>query len=54
MIYDCPVCKQSAVKYEDGSPRPITIEDKYYYHYVSICDNCNNVFCYKIELMKER
>ena len=50
MNYDCPVCKQNVIKFEDDSP----IKDKGFCRFVSICDNCNNVYCYKIEIYKEK
>jgi len=53
--YLCPVCKHNEVEYEDKKPRVVVItesddiiENKM--KYVSICSNCQNVYCYKADV----
>lgn len=53
--YLCPVCKHNEVEYEDKVPKVVVImesddaiENKK--KYVSICNNCQNVYCYKADI----
>ena len=44
--FSCPVCKHTGVLYERD---PEIISGKRFY--LSVCENCNCVYCYKILLM---
>lgn len=51
MKYGCPICKHDEVRYEDGNPVTITTKIDIREYYVSICENCNNIYCYKVEIV---
>lgn len=54
MTFECPVCKHGEVQYEDINPvRIFNNVGSVVLYYVSVCENCNNVYCYKIEENKE-
>ena len=54
MTYECPVCKHSEVKYDDKEPvKVVSADGESWLYYLSICDNCENVYCYKDEIMKK-
>ena len=55
MTYECPVCKHSDVLYQDKDPvKVVGLGGMSFLYYVSICDNCSNVYCYKIESETEK
>mgnify|MGYP001574359201 CR=1 FL=1 len=48
MTYACPACQHSEIRYEK-EPIVVIKSDVILSYYVSACENCNNVYCYKIE-----